>query len=98
MKKILITGMLIMLALQASAQQTGKRYDDKAAPPPTPAPPPEINRANKVEGIQMKSTSEIEAEKEAKEKGSNKNQTEVNPDRIAPIVKDTAQRTLPRRR
>jgi len=98
MKKILMTAIILMLALFANAQQTGTKYNDTQASPPTPPPPPEVNRANKVEGVKMQSNGEIDAEKQAKDKGSNKNQTQVNPEKIAPIVGDTVKRPKSARR
>jgi len=89
--------MMMLFALCANAQQKGTRYNDTLASPPTPPPPPEINSANKVEGIKMQSNGEIDAEKQAKDKGSNKNQTRVNPEKMAPIVGDTVKRPKPAR-
>lgn len=95
MKKIIITGTLLLFTLFANAQQTGTKYNDTEASPPTPPPPPEINRDEKVDGIKKRSDSEIQAEKKAKDKGSNKNQTRVNPEKIAPIVDDTIKTPKP---
>lgn len=97
MKKIMIIGMMFF-ALCANAQQTGTKYNDKEASPPTPPPPPQVNPANKVEGVKMKSNGEIDAEKQAKDKGSTKNQTQVNPEKIAPIVGDTVKKPKPVRK
>lgn len=83
---------MMLFALCANAQQKGSKYNDTLASPPTPPPPPEINSANKIEGIKMQSNGEIDAEKQAKDKGSNKNQTRVNPEKMAPIVGDTVKR------
>lgn len=93
-----MTGILMMFALCANAQQKGTRYNDTVASPPTPPPPPEINNANKIEGVKMQSNGEIDAEKQAKDKGSNKNQTRVNLDKMAPIVGDTVKRPKPVKR
>lgn len=54
-----------------------------------------ISPVNKAEEIKMKNKAEIEAEKESKEKGSNKNQTHVEPDKIAPRIKDSV-KNLPK--
>ena len=83
---------MMLFALCANAQQKGSKYNDTLASPPTPPPPPEINSANKIEGIKMQSNGEIDAEKQAKDKGSNKNQTRVNPEKRTPIVGDTVKR------
>ncbi|MFY0483888.1 hypothetical protein ACI6PS_14920 [Flavobacterium sp. PLA-1-15] len=95
MKKLMITGILLLFALFANAQQTGTRYKDTEASPPTPPPPPEINKNEKVEGIKKRSDSEIQAEKKAKQKSSSKNQTRVNPEKIAPVVGDTVKNPKP---
>lgn len=86
----------MLFALCANAQQTGTRYRDTVASPPTPPPPPEINSANKVEEIKMQSNGEIDAEKKAKDKGSNKNQTRVDPEKRTPIVGDTVKKAKAR--
>jgi thiol:disulfide interchange protein len=98
MKKYSITGIALLCALLANAQQTGSRYNDTLASRPTSPPPLEVNQANKVEAVKQKSDAEIEAEKQAKEKGSNKKQTEVNPEKMAPIVGDTVKKIQPIRR
>ena len=98
MKKIMITGIMLLFALVANAQQTGTKYNDTIASPPTPPPPPKVNRANKVEGVKMQSNGEIDAEKQSKDKGSSKNQTRVNPEKIAPVVGDTVRRPKPVRK
>ena len=90
-----MTGIMMFFALFANAQQTGTKYNDTIASPPTPPPPRDVNRANKIEGVKMKSDGEIDAEKQSKDKGSNKNQTQVNPEKIAPIVGDTVKRPKP---
>lgn len=95
MKKIMVLGIMLLFAIGANAQQKGTRYNDTIASPPTPPPPAEINRANKVEGVKMQSDGQIDAEKEAKDKGSSKNQTRVNPEKIAPVVGDTVRRPKP---
>ncbi|MDR6967196.1 hypothetical protein J2X31_001203 [Flavobacterium arsenatis] len=95
MKKILIFGIIMLFAIGANAQQKGTRYNDTIASPPTPPPSAEINRANKIEGVKMQSNGAIDAEKQAKDKGSTKNQTQVNPEKMAPIVGDTVRRPKP---
>ena len=95
MKKILITSMLLF-ALMANAQQTGTKYKDSVASPPPP--PTNVNRANKIEDVKIQSHGEIDAEKESKDKGSNKNQTQVNPEKMVPILTDTIKNPQPVRR
>lgn len=91
MKTKIITGLLILFALFANAQETGTKYNDTVAPPPTPPPPPQTKRTTNVHDPKLKSDNEINAEKQAKDKGSNKKQTRVNPEKIPPIVDDTIQ-------
>lgn len=89
---------MVLFAWCANAQQTGTRYNDTIASPPTPPPPPDVNRVNRAEGVKMQSDGAIEAEKQAKDKGSNRNQTQVNPEKIAPIVGDTVKKPKPKRK
>jgi len=52
-------------------------------------------RAAKVEATKRQSESEIDAEKDAKDKGQSKNYTKVNPDKISPQKIDSTRGVQP---
>jgi len=54
-----------------------------------------VEGAAKVDATKRQSESEIDAEKEAKDKGQSKNYTKVNPNKIAPITADTVKAVQP---
>ncbi|MEZ0006552.1 hypothetical protein ABH942_001922 [Flavobacterium sp. 28YEA47A] len=47
-------------------------------------------RAARIDAEKKKNEENLKAEKEAKDKGQSKNYTKVNPDKIAPVTKDSS--------
>lgn len=58
----------------------------------------QVNNAAKIDAEKNNSNANIEAEKEAKDKGQSKNYTKVNPNKIQPVKTDTLKAVEPVRR
>ncbi len=95
MKKNIILGMLLLFAIGANAQEKPTTTTDTIGTRRTTPTTTDVNRANKVEVPPMQGQSEVEAERRAKDKGSSRNQTQVNPEKMAPIVGDTVKKPKP---
>lgn len=95
MKKKMILGMLLLFAIGANAQEKRTTTTDTIGTRRITPTATDINRANKVEVPEMQSKSEVDAEKQAKDKGSSRNQTQVNPEKMTPIVGDTVKNPKP---
>ncbi len=54
-----------------------------------------VENASKVDATKRQSESEIDAEKESKDKGQSKNYTKVDPNKIAPLNTDTTRGVKP---
>lgn len=95
MKKKMILGMLLLFAIGANAQEKRTTTTDTIGTRTVTPTASDVNRANKVEVPPMQGQSEVEAERRAKDKGSNRNQTQVNPEKMPPIVGDTVKKPKP---
>lgn len=57
-----------------------------------------VENASKVDATKRQAESEIDAEKESKDKGRSKNYTKVNPNKVAPVKADTTNAVQPVRK
>lgn len=88
MKKRLLTIVLLALITMASAQQNGKVQQDSTLRTKN-IPVPSTTSAPQIQDAKAKSDREMQAEKNAKDKGKTQSHTEVEPDKIIPPVRDT---------
>ena len=88
MKKRLLTIVLLALTAMATAQQDGREQQDSTLRTKN-IPVPSTTSAPQIQDAKAKSDREMQAEKEAKDKGRIQPHTEVEPDKIIPPVRDT---------
>lgn len=99
MKKIFIAVALFASIGFASAQvdrsddlQTDQDQIQQQPPRSTQV---QVERASKIEAEKTKNDANLEAEKEAKDKGQSKNYTKVNPDKLSPVNVDSTKGVQP---
>lgn len=85
MKHCLLTAVLLAFTVVGNAQQ--KEQDSTLRTNNRPVP--STSSAPQIEDAKAKSDREMQAEMNAKDKGTTQKQTEVNPDQIVPPVRDT---------
>lgn len=99
MKKLLIAVAFFAGMGLASAQVDqldDKQPDqDQIQQQPPRSAQTELERASRIEAEKKKNDDALEAEKKSKDKGQSKNYTKVNPDKLAPVRKDSTNGVQP---